>query len=128
MAGHEALDDVHDDRVASAEDLPRQVQRAEPTDEDDLAAAESLTGLGTDLSLYTLPTVESDDIEAVRTRSQCDSSIDQRQLPPDVPPPLPHSGTFDQPFQEPQTDCVRYRIRHAIPGLHGFPRWYRPLY
>jgi hypothetical protein len=98
VTDHEGLlDAVSSDRTASTEGLSGQIQNAGPTEEDDLAAAESLTGLSTDLSLYSLPTVERGAIDAVGNQSQCDSMIDQRQHPHDVPPPIPHSGMSDKP-------------------------------
>ena len=102
MTDHEGLlDVVSRDRTASTEGLSGQIQNAGPTEEDDLAAAESLTGLSTDLSLYSLPTVEHGAIEAVVGQSQCNSMIDQGQRPADVSPPLPRSGMFDQSRQNP---------------------------
>jgi hypothetical protein len=92
---------VTSDRTASVEDSSGHTQHAAPTEDDDLAAAESLTGLSTDLSLYSLPTVEHGVIEAVGNQSQCNSMINQRERPPDVSPPLPHSGMFDQTWQKP---------------------------
>jgi hypothetical protein len=85
----------------TAEGLSGQMQYARPTDKDDLAAAESLTGLSTDISLYALPTVEPAAIDAVGNQSQCNSMIDQTQHPPDVSPPLPPNGMSDQSWQKP---------------------------
>ena len=99
MTDHEGLEAASNDRTAIAEDLSGQIQHAGPTDEDDLAAAKSLTGLSTDLSLYSLPTVEPAALEVPTDQSQCNSMIDQRQHASDVASPLPHSGMFDQAWQ-----------------------------
>lgn len=99
MTDHEGLEAVSSDRTASVEDLSGHTQHAVLTEDDDIAAAESLTGLSTDLSLYSLPTVEPGAIEAAENQGQCNNMIDQRQCPPDVSPPLPHSGMFDQTRQ-----------------------------
>jgi hypothetical protein len=101
VTDHEGLGVVSSDCTASVEDLSAHTQHSRPTEEDDLAAAESLTGLSTDLSLYSLPTVEPGAIDAVGNQGQCNSMIDQRQRPPDVSPPLPHSGMFDHTPQKP---------------------------
>jgi hypothetical protein len=101
VTDHEGLEVASSDRTASIEDLSGHTQHAGPIEDEDLAAAESLTGLSTDLSLYSLPTVEPGAIEAVGNQSQCNSMIDQRQRPPDVSPPLPHSGMFDRTRQKP---------------------------
>jgi hypothetical protein len=101
VTDHEGLEALSSDRTASVDDLSGHTQHVGPTEDDDLAAAESLTGLSNDISLYSLPTVEPGVIDAVGNQSRCNGMIDQRQRPPDVPSPLPHSGMFDQKRQKP---------------------------
>jgi hypothetical protein len=99
VTDHEGLDTLSKDRTASNEDLSGQIQHAGLTNEDDLAAAESLTGLSTDLTLYSLPSVEPATLQAPGDQSQCNSMLDLRQHPADVTSPLPHSGRFDRSWQ-----------------------------
>jgi hypothetical protein len=100
VTDHEGLDTASKTRTDSTEDLSGQLQHAGLTNEDDLAAAESLTGLSTDLTLYSLPTIEPAALQAAEDQSQCKSVNDQRQHPADVTSPFPHSGMSDRSWQK----------------------------